>query len=70
MKDAALRDGLLNRILELQKRVGFGQYGWRFRLMARVLGYGHAEQAASLRGARLKIKPPPSLDTQEWRYAT
>jgi glycosyltransferase involved in cell wall biosynthesis len=70
VKDAALLDGLLSRILELQKRVGFGQYGWRFRLMTRVLGYGRAERLRAFVVRTLKIKPPESLDTQEWRYAT
>jgi GT2 family glycosyltransferase len=70
VKDAALRDGLLRRILELQKRVGFGQYGWRFRLMARVFGYSRAERLRAFAVRILKIKPPQSLDTQEWRYAT
>ncbi len=70
VKDPALLDGLLQRILELQKRVGFGQFGWRFRLMARVLGYGRAERLRTFVVRALKIKPPASLDTQEWRYAT
>jgi glycosyltransferase involved in cell wall biosynthesis len=70
VKDAGLLDGLLRRILELQKRVGFGQYGWRFRLMARVFGYSRAERLRAFAVRILKIKPPQSLDTQEWRYAT
>jgi glycosyltransferase involved in cell wall biosynthesis len=70
VKDADLLDGLLHRLLELQKRVGFGQYGWRFRLMTRVLGYGRAERLRAFVVRALKIKPPESLDTQEWRYAT
>ncbi|HBI45958.1 MAG TPA: hypothetical protein DDY78_24340 [Planctomycetales bacterium] len=70
VKEADLLDGLLRRILELQKRVGFGQYGWRFRLMARILGYGRAERLRAFVVRALKIKPPESLDTQEWRYAT
>jgi glycosyltransferase involved in cell wall biosynthesis len=70
VKDAELLDGLLARILELQKRVGFGQYGWRFRLMARVLGYARAERLRCFVVRALKIKPPETLDTQAWRYAT
>jgi glycosyltransferase involved in cell wall biosynthesis len=70
VKDAVLLDGLLGRILELQKRVGFGQFGWRFRLMTRLLGYGRAERLRAFVVRALKIKPPESLDTQEWRYAT
>lgn len=68
--DADLLDGLLRRILELQKRVGFGQFGWRFRLMARALGYARAEQLRCFMVRALKIKPPETLDTQAWRYAT
>ena len=70
VKEADLLDGLLRRILELQRRVGFGQFGWRFRLMARVLGYARAEQLRCHMVRLLKIKPPESLDTQTWRYAT
>ena len=70
VKETALLDRLLGCILELQKRVGFGQYGWRFRLMTRVLGYGRAERVRAFAVRALKIKPPESLDTQEWRYAT
>ena len=70
VRDADLLDGLLRRILELQKRVGFGDFGWRFRLMARVLGYARAEQLRCYMVRALKIKPPESLDTQAWRYAT
>ncbi len=70
VRNTALLDELLSRLLELQKRVGFGQYGWRFRLMARVLGYGGAERLRAFVVRTLKIKPPPSLDTQDWRYAT
>ena len=44
VKDDELLNGLLQRIFELQKRVGFGQFGWRFRLMARCLGYARAER--------------------------
>jgi glycosyltransferase involved in cell wall biosynthesis len=60
---------LLQRIRELQNRVGFGQYGWRFRLMARCLGYARAEQLRSLVVRMLKKRPPATQDTQEWRYA-
>ena len=70
VKDTELLDGLLGRLLELQKRVGFGQYGWRFRLMARVLGYARAERLRCFVVRALKIKPPETLDTQAWRYTT
>jgi GT2 family glycosyltransferase len=70
VKDAELADGLLRRILELQKRVGFGQFGWRFRLMARLLGYARAERLRAFVVRALRIKPPETLDTQAWRYAT
>lgn len=68
--DDPLLDGLLRRIFELQQRVGFGQFGWRFRLMARTLGYARAERLRAFMVRTLKIKPPESLDTQDWRYAT
>ena len=68
--DGPLLDGLLRRIFELQQRVGFGQFGWRFRLMARTLGYARAERLRAFMVRTLKIKPPESLDTQDWRYAT
>lgn len=70
VKDPTLLTTLLRCIRELQKRVGFGQFGWRFRLMARCLGYGRAEQLRSFVVRTLKIRPPATLDTQEWRYAT
>lgn len=70
VREPDLLDPLLQRIRELQKRVGFGQFGWRFRLMARCLGYARAERLRSLVVRTLKIRPPATLDTQEWRYAT
>jgi hypothetical protein len=70
VKEKTLLDPLLRHIHELQKRVGFGQYGWRFRLMARCLGYARAERLRSFAVRALKIRPPQTLDTQEWRYAT
>jgi glycosyltransferase involved in cell wall biosynthesis len=70
VSDKAVLDPLLQRIFELQKRVGFGQYGWRFRLMARCLGYARAERVRAFVVRALKIKPRESLDTQAWRYAT
>jgi glycosyltransferase involved in cell wall biosynthesis len=69
VQDTELMDGLLRRILELQRRVGFGQFGWRFRLMARLLGYARAERLRAFMVRALKIKPPETLDTQAWRYA-
>ncbi|HTU22596.1 MAG TPA: glycosyltransferase [Gemmataceae bacterium] len=70
VREPSLLDPLLERIRELQERVGFGQYGWRFRLMARCLGYARAEQLRSAVVRTLKIRPQATLDTQEWRYAT
>jgi glycosyltransferase involved in cell wall biosynthesis len=70
VRDAGLLDGLLRRIRDLQKLVGFGRYGWRFRLMAHVLGYARAERLRAFVVRALKIKPPETLDTQAWRYAT
>lgn len=70
VKDGALLDGLLRRIFELQRRVGFGSYGWRFRLMARCLGYARAERLRCAVVRLLNIRPPETLDTQAWRYAT
>ena len=48
MPEPQLLDGLLARIKELQAREGFGDFGWRFRLMARVLGYYRAEKLRAL----------------------
>jgi glycosyltransferase involved in cell wall biosynthesis len=70
MKAPELLDSLLKRIGELQLRVGFGQYGWRFRLLTRLLGYARAERLRSWIVRRLKIQPQASLDTQAWRYQT
>jgi glycosyltransferase involved in cell wall biosynthesis len=70
VKDKTLLDPLLGCIRELQKRVGFGDYGWRFRLMARCLGYARAERLRSFVVRTLKIRPPQTLDTQDWRYVT
>jgi glycosyltransferase involved in cell wall biosynthesis len=70
IREPSLLEPLLQRIRELQKRVGFGQFGWRFRLMARCLGYARAEQLRSFVVRALQIRPPETLDTQEWRYAT
>lgn len=70
VNNGPLLGGLLQRIFELQKRVGFGQYGWRFRMMARTLGYARAERLRCFVVRALKIKPPETLDTQGWRYAT
>jgi glycosyltransferase involved in cell wall biosynthesis len=69
-KDPELLNGLLRRIQELQQRVGFGAYGWRFRWMARCLGYARAERLRSFIVRALKIKPPETLDTAAWRTAT
>jgi glycosyltransferase involved in cell wall biosynthesis len=65
--DRPLLDALLARIQELQKREGFGLFGWRFRLLTRLVGYAWAERirAALVRG--LNRRPVPSLDTGAWR---
>jgi len=67
IREPALLDGLLRRIKELQAREGFGNYGWRFRLMARVLGYARAEQLRAFTVRAMNIRPPQSLDTASWR---
>ncbi len=70
VKEKSLLDPLLQGIRELQKRVGFGNYGWRFRLMVRCLGYARAERLRSFVVRKLNIHPPRTLDIQDWRYAT
>ncbi len=70
VKDAELLDGLLGRIQELQQLVGFGNYGWRFRLMARCLGYARAERVRCFIVRALKIRPPETIDMAAWREAT
>jgi glycosyltransferase involved in cell wall biosynthesis len=67
INDPELLNGLLQRIFELQRRVGFGAYGWRFRMLARCLGYARAEQFRSFVVRTLKIKPPESIDMAAWR---
>jgi hypothetical protein len=67
VKDPALLDGLLQRIFELQRRVGFGNYGWRFRAMARCLGYARAERLRSFIVRALNIRPPETIDIAAWR---
>jgi glycosyltransferase involved in cell wall biosynthesis len=58
---------LLPRIKELQRLVGFGQFGWRFQLMTWFLGYAAAERLRSRVVKLLGIRPPESLDTGVWR---
>lgn len=65
--DPVLLQKLLGCIQELQQRVGFGNYGWRFRLMARVFGYARAERLRAGAIRLLKRRPPESLDTAAWR---
>jgi glycosyltransferase involved in cell wall biosynthesis len=65
--DRDLLDSLLSCIQELQTREGFGDYGWRFRLMARVLGYARAERLRARVVRTLNIRPPESLDVASWR---
>lgn len=67
IRDPELLDGLLARLKELQGREGFGNGGWRFRLMARLLGYARAEQVRAYLVRLLKIRPPETLDTAAWR---
>jgi glycosyltransferase involved in cell wall biosynthesis len=70
VRNTELLDPLLTRIKELQTRVGFGQYGWRFRFLARLLGYARAERLRSWIIRRRQVNPQASLDTQAWRYQT
>jgi glycosyltransferase involved in cell wall biosynthesis len=65
--EAELRDRLLRCIKELQAREGFGDYGWRFRLLARTLGYGRAERLRGFVVRMMNIRPPETLDTAAWR---
>jgi glycosyltransferase involved in cell wall biosynthesis len=67
LPDRDLHDGLLAGIQELQGREGFGKYGWRFRLMAGVLGYARAERLRAFVVRMLRRKPPETLDTASWR---
>jgi glycosyltransferase involved in cell wall biosynthesis len=67
VREAELLEGLLRRIKELQAREGFGDFGWRFRLMARLLGYANAEYLRSFVIRKLNIHPPATLDTASWR---
>jgi glycosyltransferase involved in cell wall biosynthesis len=67
VREPELLGGLLRRIKELQAREGFGDFGWRFRLMARVLGYANAEHLRSFVIRKLNIHPPATLDTASWR---
>jgi glycosyltransferase involved in cell wall biosynthesis len=66
--DPVARTGLLDRIRIMQRHLGtFGEFGWRFRLMARVLGYANAEALRCWVVRRLGRKPVESLDTESWR---
>ena len=66
--DNDLSFGTLSNIKELQAKLGlFGKYGWRFRLLARLLGYANAEHLRSFIVRLLRIRPPHTLDTAEWR---
>jgi hypothetical protein len=62
-----LLEALLVRIKELQRRVGFGQFGWRFRLLTRLVGYARAERIRSRVVNLLGRRPAASLDTGAWR---
>jgi glycosyltransferase involved in cell wall biosynthesis len=67
VREPELLDKLLRCIHELQAREGFGDYGWRFRLMTRVLGYARAERLRARVVRALNIRPPESLDVASWR---
>jgi glycosyltransferase involved in cell wall biosynthesis len=67
IEDRGLLAALLGRIQELQHREGFGMFGWRFRLMARLLGYARAERVRAGAVRLLGIRPPECLDTGSWR---
>jgi glycosyltransferase involved in cell wall biosynthesis len=67
VRDPRLLDGLLTRIHELQRREGFGLFGWRFRLLARLLGYARAERVRAHILRITRKKPPEALDTGAWR---
>jgi glycosyltransferase involved in cell wall biosynthesis len=69
LREPELLAGMLQNIKELQAREGFGNYGWRFRLLARTLGYARAEQLRGFVVRTLKIRPPEALDTASWRSA-
>ncbi|MBM4073101.1 MAG: glycosyltransferase family 2 protein [Planctomycetes bacterium] len=62
-----LRTALLSRIKELQAREGFGSYGWRFQLLARLMGYARAERIRCGVIRWLGKKAPETLDTGAWR---
>lgn len=67
VREPELLGGLLRRIKELQAREGFGDFGWRFRLMARLLGYANAEHLRAFVIRKFNIHPPATLDTASWR---
>lgn len=69
-REPELLDGLLRRIQELQAREGFGNYGWRFRMLARVLGYARAERVRAFVVRTLNIRGPETLDTAAWRLTS
>jgi glycosyltransferase involved in cell wall biosynthesis len=70
LREPELLAGLLRNIEELQAREGFGNYGWRFRLLARTLGYARAERLRGFVVRTLKIRPPEALDTASWRLSS
>jgi glycosyltransferase involved in cell wall biosynthesis len=67
IKDKDLLTGMLQRIMDLQAHVGPGKNGWRFRLLAGLLGYGVAERVRAFLVRLLRIRPPETLDTAGWR---
>ena len=67
VREPELLQELLGRIKELQHREGFGQFGWRFRLLTRLFGYAWAERIRMRIVKLLKIRPPDPLDMASWR---
>jgi glycosyltransferase involved in cell wall biosynthesis len=64
-----LKQQLLVRIKELQRREGNGQNGWRFHMMTRLVGYERAERIRCGMVKLLKIRHRQTLDTGAWREA-
>ncbi len=70
LREPELLTGLLRCIQELQAREGFGNYGWRFRLLARALGYARAERLRGFVVRTLNLQPLETLDTASWRLSS
>jgi len=66
--DAPTRARLVERISTMQRSLGsFGQYGWRFRVLVRLLGYEGAEEFRCRVIRWLGRRPADTLDTETWR---